>query len=1072
MTRNNLIDARRRGSALLIVLGFLAFMIVSAVTYSIYMRAERLPSSALRRTVATRHLVHAALARAISQVDDAVRDDPYPGLTGNNKYQVNGGEMDHWVGRIFLPPSASASGDQLHVAPISKTVSTLTLEGLGYIPPPLVNDARFLSRSSWAGQWNTLPFDSGRSAYCAINVTDMLDVTRLYADKPRSSTEGSRISLAYLFDSNFDPSTESGSVDGFGSEPAEFDKLVHDQREGGNGNNTIGKEAPFVSMLDYSLGIQKGIAGVMESLFYKWINGNGGKDYQPFYEEEGDRAKWARRQPFVTESCATNQTYQVDIATVNGQPFNDSLMKGEPSSVMQVASASTDFFRQLKTSPTQLKFTNGSEAGILFATMLYDYLDHDSMPISLAMPCVERAPMLAGLAPEDFKVRPMKAEAGPAEKSGQTTTTRWKLNLQNWIGGSRFRVIVAFPYKHNLSDRNTGKYTVQMLARLAVVPSSCTSLRSADLHEALRPKDKADWEADEAAGTLKGTKGVFCVSFKSKQDVTEPSSIVDDDQAGKSVELRFNLPSGLTSSMDFLDRKQTEGKDGQPSTTTYTAHLVPLGTDGKPAVTPETEISSEDYAKLAGESYTPMLFVWMRIVDSNSDTVDLVPAVLEDDQDLNGVNSQITQLAAHCGNRKKGPLLRFVPENSSFNWQNLTEGGGNVTGEEKTWSPQAFATVDPRFNWAPEDWYGCAQNIVTDFTTWLDSVNDYLKKYANSEQDLDSDIFTFTSDQGFLQSLGEFAFLPRVTNESGTLALASDGADGYDGELRTTQEKIASKNCVWRSYRVDREFYEAMEARGIGRTTMNECLVNPYSSDLSVLLAAFANSPSDYWSAGLCAPSEDEKKGRELKSKYGMTEGPKVDDAKTALKYAFCSKNDDAKLTYSELIKLANAFKDKMRGNVANASGDKGFDENLNACGKPDAWKAIFDDYGHGDSSTENYQLQWWARASDASSFDRLFGVQLSQALYGVDRKFLYSYWRDCFANQQQLFLIFVRAESNALGGSGEGTPGQKGGRAVAMVWRNPSATDSEGASHDQNAGYQENRKPHQTRILFYHQFE
>ena len=44
----------QQGSALLIVLGFLSFMVVSAVAFAIWMRNERLPSSALRRSVATR----------------------------------------------------------------------------------------------------------------------------------------------------------------------------------------------------------------------------------------------------------------------------------------------------------------------------------------------------------------------------------------------------------------------------------------------------------------------------------------------------------------------------------------------------------------------------------------------------------------------------------------------------------------------------------------------------------------------------------------------------------------------------------------------------------------------------------------------------------------------------------------------------------------------------------------------------------------------------------------------------------------------------------------------------------
>ena len=42
----------KRGSALLVVLGMVAFMVVSAVAFSAYMRASRLPNSYLRRASA------------------------------------------------------------------------------------------------------------------------------------------------------------------------------------------------------------------------------------------------------------------------------------------------------------------------------------------------------------------------------------------------------------------------------------------------------------------------------------------------------------------------------------------------------------------------------------------------------------------------------------------------------------------------------------------------------------------------------------------------------------------------------------------------------------------------------------------------------------------------------------------------------------------------------------------------------------------------------------------------------------------------------------------------------------
>ncbi|HBO98958.1 MAG TPA: hypothetical protein DD637_03865, partial [Verrucomicrobia bacterium] len=70
----------RRGSALLVVLGMLAFMTVSAVAFAAYMRRARLPSNYLRRATSSRELVKAALARAIDDIDHAVNDNPHPGL--------------------------------------------------------------------------------------------------------------------------------------------------------------------------------------------------------------------------------------------------------------------------------------------------------------------------------------------------------------------------------------------------------------------------------------------------------------------------------------------------------------------------------------------------------------------------------------------------------------------------------------------------------------------------------------------------------------------------------------------------------------------------------------------------------------------------------------------------------------------------------------------------------------------------------------------------------------------------------------------------------------------------------
>ena len=59
----------------MIVLGMLAFMVVSAVGFSVFMRESRKPSSHLKRSIIARFLLHAALANAIARVDGDFNDD-------------------------------------------------------------------------------------------------------------------------------------------------------------------------------------------------------------------------------------------------------------------------------------------------------------------------------------------------------------------------------------------------------------------------------------------------------------------------------------------------------------------------------------------------------------------------------------------------------------------------------------------------------------------------------------------------------------------------------------------------------------------------------------------------------------------------------------------------------------------------------------------------------------------------------------------------------------------------------------------------------------------------------------
>ena len=1071
--------SRKSGSALLIVLGFLSFMVVSAVAFAIYMRAERMPSSALRRAVATRHLVHAALAEAIARVDDAVRGDPFPGLCDTNTdfsakgtytYRDQRGQaMDVWQGRVFMPPDplGGTTTRETRFAPVTETVSVLTLEGLGYLPPGLVNDVRFLSRSSWAAQWQQLPFDAGRFAFCAVNVSDYFDVNRVWANRGRTSEAGGRLSLGYLFDPSFDPTAGNGASAGdvvnFAADAATFDRFVHTTRQTGDdkGNDNtqaVGSDTPYVSLLDYNLALgRNGGGSSLLPLFYNWIDRSSQASY---YQEGSQQAKSAARQPFVTESVSTNESWLVDLATAKGQPFyGRNLTPSQNVRVSDVVNYNSEFFRQV--------FSSGSKLlSPLDYVTLYDYLDHDDIPLSLAAPCVERVPMVAALEQTvQFAPGPMPAKPGPTTAGGpnqpKTSITYFDVD-RNWFQPGVLTTVVAFPFKHGKTRNNNlsgGPFKVQALVRLFLAPAGLNA--RSPIAAQLRPQNEADWTKREDAFSFNGQNGVFMLSVRSQEvDLTLPNSVQDEADAfctggGGSgivaIPVNFgdlNFPADLH--MLTVKKSQDCNDQGIPvgqETKTYTLNIRPFIDANGNLPNGAADISEAEFNAVAGIEVVPYVCVWVRIVNGDG-TVDLVPAYPDDDV-LNGGAGGDPVLQTYGGS--SAPLMRFVGDGVPFSLQTIA--GGSFSGGTPTWKPKAMYTVDPRFNWAPESWYASEQSGVT-FDKWLDATRSAVGMGTDATRD--EDIFLFTSNQGVLQSLGEFAFLPRLCENGAELISASS----FDGAERTAANQVANFACMWRSYPVDRNWYAQWAALRVGQSTARECLVNPYTDNRAVMMAALANTPVDYWAAGrgMAADCALRKDG----AKMINDTDPWITTAADALKYAFGSKSDDPgdRLACQNLVSIADQIMTEMRTGTLGLIESNMGNNNWNPA---TAWEDIWDNLA-------------WDIQQNGNSVTRFLGVDLGNnvALHSVDRKFLYSYWRDCFANNQQLFLIFVRAESNALGGPGEGTPAQQGGRAVALVWRNPSATRQEGRTYDAQPTYNNSgeREPHQTRVLFYHQFD
>ncbi len=1111
----------RSGSALLVVLGFLSFMVVSAVAFAIYMRAERLPSSALRRNVATRHLVKAALAHAMSRVDDAIRADPFPGIVNTNGgstanyYHDNNGNnpMDIWYGRVFMPPDPEGTTrwrenqvngiDPTQFAPITETVSVLTLEALGYIPPPLVNDVRFLSRSTWTAKWQNFAFDAGRFAFCAVNVSDFFDINRVSADI-RSAAPNSRISLAHLLR----PIPDQGvfNVDGIDEKTdTDIQKKVGDlsditesalssfnrlfgpnatsrrtySNQDANGGS-VPSSVPYISMLDYNLALGSeggdfGINTIIRSCFFWWIEGKGTRDYFFFNgaTDLSDGVKSALRQPFVTDSWATNETYKVaDFSKLEGQPFRDLDMGNEDATIDDVMRSKAEFNSQKGMLDGNGPFGMlGGNAKVRLLCSLYDYLDHDSIPLSLVAPSVESIPMVAAIEPivksrlKFTQKPPVKDPQTPPRDGVQTTTTTWTLDPDS-LSRPSVRILVAYPFRH-ARRRNNRNFYAQVVMKVFVAAGNVPLYPQGDLAE-LKPKEKADWSAESKAPL---PNGAFVWSFCSTpKEITLPASMENQEDAlielpSPSWNGDASVPPDLAVYSTIETEKFKEGVSQGDKETKYRFDLRPFK-DG--ALLPEGD--QADVSAFLTDEYRAYVAIWVRVTDSGGTvTYDLAPAIASDDEKLNDVTGERQKLYAksYCGNNfvenVSCSFLKFsTPEGPYYyTYADLSQASGTPF----DWAPKSLAVADPRYNYLPEDWYRWDQSGING-SGWVDAISTG-DGFLNQD-DCDRDIFMFTSDQGYLQSLGEFAFLPNLGAEE-VMAEADTAVTTHPDTPNNTKHK----GYAWRTYIVDRSFYDDFARVGIGRSSSKDQTVNPYTDNAEILYAAFANTPCNYWvtgrsQAGMLDDLPEDMK--EIVNKLGDTStqyGNKIDTMSVSLHHAFCEKNEDSELQIKSkhLYRIARYISREIRN------------YKLNNEEYADMWKAAYDKVWNEELWNAGY-----LNASDDDTFKNFMGAKgeqkLDHPLYTVDRKFLYSYWRDCFANKQQLFLIFVRAESSALGGSGEGTPPQQGGRAVALVWRDPQSNMTDGESNDPSKDRDRqpdsayDRRPHRMRVLFYHQFD
>ena len=687
----------QKGSALLIVLGFLSFMVVSAVAFAIWMRTERLPSSALRRTVMNRYLVKAALAQAMSRVDDAIRSHAYPGAWNTNAQNTvyrdqNNCAYDWWESRVFMPPDqegkTSSGNPHSRYAPIAKTVSVLNLEALGYLPPSIVNDVRLLSRSSWAAKWDYFNFDAGRYAFCAVNVSDMLDINKIAVAAPRTSASASRaldsgeapppsrFSLAYLLRAN-----ESS----FSSEPAgidSFEERIHKGLPGWKG-------VPLVSLMDYNLVLGSQTFGMLWSPFYYLVSGKNKSGN--LYNGNGETvyAKGARRQPFITDTWFHASDSEKDLGVYDiarYQPF-DNTERTSLKDVERKMKLDNWFWKKMR--------SEGYIFSRLDPMMLSDYLDVDNVPLSLAMPCMERVPMITALGPAE---NGLTVEFAADEKPSKTeTANNEKLeyyDVKIKVTPPRLSSGLIFPFKNGSGD-DSRKFTVETVMRLVFVDEGKDSkpeapvldrLRNSGFSQNFRPKDESEWKVnDDKNFVLPSDSDQPCLllnmfgTAEVKADVTDVQNVremVDGDNMH-----RLGTPERREATI-LQKVKVTKQQDngggnmvdvGTP-TWRYQIVLKPFDTKGA-VVNIKTEPMEEaEFNTLCAEhNIRPYLVTWTRVKDGEGKTVDMVPAIFQDDA-LNGISNEDapSQVSSPLGNDDDNNLpILYFPSKMIFKYTDV-----------------------------------------------------------------------------------------------------------------------------------------------------------------------------------------------------------------------------------------------------------------------------------------------------------------------------------------------------------------------------------------------------------------
>ena len=1070
----------RKGSALLIVLGMISFMLFSGIAFSVYMRQTRMPSTFLRRTTVTRQLAKAALAEAIGEIDYRIGSDPHPGVrasagTSSSGTGIGSGSTgstvagNFWNHRVFVRNENYANNDNGYTG--DDTISTLTLEGLAYLPPALINEVRYYSRHTPTAKWQPFRFDAGRYAYCAIDVSDYFDVNRLLADRPRSSASSRRITFAHAFE-------DAGAGGLHGAQKAGEAEAWDEWLESKAAIRTVDPDTdkmtftgvPIVSLADFNLLMSTESFGKIKSPFITYLDSSANAFYSDAGSSEEDaQAEAYRSMTFVTDSLFRKPTAdEKDLEDPENQPFD-----------------SADLKRSVRTSLVELQNNlNGRQAvggylellSRIGMVTLYDYLDENSLPVSLTLPTVERNPMICGITPHfdgvTFKVtkKTDDLKGGDGGKLTYPTTKKRTVSqkvqylidggsLGMSMAGKSLEGVAVYPFLHTEGEAKVSYNLDGKMALYLTKDGDKVRMAGSGVNANFTFGKNGTADPDQSV-TLNEQTGLLSIpltgsmsvpakvtkeeeaSFKFVMKTTRATDIknvlLDSGAAGKHwVSLTYQWEQEFTGpdieqiqNESFWEPKPGEkgtyswdnvvggGKGAAAGLEAMSCRWLPIDGNGMPIKDLKTI-----YGYLTGTTKFHLnMALWLRIRRSGADsgTVDMVPACAWDDkeqglstanpnalsfdQNLHRYYQQVEGLGRYVmrfGLDQEGISLGSVAESASMSLESI---------------PKQVMIKDPRYNHNPNNWIAVDDGAGDLLQYWRDH---------NGASGRDGDIFMSVSNQGYLQSIYELGFLPRLTNPGSTKNDPVGQNFGMFRGNRTDFDAAADQDgLMWRTYRVFGADADPLYEPGFV-SGLHGLKVNPYSDSIEVLAAAFANTPADWAHASTNATMN-------VHSSMG------ADDFNKSCAWNAYS-TGTTKLMWADLQNLAYAYHDLVRTPPYSTG----------------QWESAFENLGW---STDRRKILNGSDEIDSAGSD----------MYSVDKKFLFGFWRDCFAANQQLFLIFVRAEPMMMGGGVAGNaPPQLSSRAVALVWRDPEGRKSGASAPGTTSTTRE--PPHGLRVLFYH---